>query len=176
MHDIEQKTKGQAKSPEWFSYREGMFTASLTNKVRFRTSRTERGLKSVAAEIVKGNDNGKNKVLHIKLDYERHFEPIELQRYKTFMKLNNRPIQVEKCGLVTDRENYVSGASPDRKVIDIADPSAFGIIEIKCSEEYKDIDPKDICFIAKDSCLSVTEKCSRTRDTVTMTIYKCNWL
>ena len=130
-----------------------MYTASLTNKVRFRTSRTERGLKSVAAEIVKGNDNGKNKVLQIKLDYGRHFEPIALQRYKTFMKLNNRPIQVEKCGLVIDSENYVSGASPDGKVIDIADPSAFGIIEIKCSEEYKDIDPKDICFIAKDSCL-----------------------
>ena len=101
-----------------------MFTASLTNKVRFRTSRTERGLKSVAAEIVKGNDNGKNKVLQIKLDYGRHFEPIALQRYKTFMKLNNRPIQVEKCGLVIDSENYVSGASPDGKVIDIADPSA----------------------------------------------------
>ena len=69
------------------------------------------------------------------------------------MKLNNQPIQVEKCGLVIDSENYVLGASPDRKVIDMADPSAFGIIEIKCSEEYKDIDPKDICFIAKDSCL-----------------------
>ena len=60
---------------------------------------------------------------------------------------------MEKCGLVIDSENYVSGASPDGKVIDIADPSAFGSIEIKCSEEYKDIDPKDICFIAKDSCL-----------------------
>ena len=69
------------------------------------------------------------------------------------MKLNNRPIQVEKCGLVIDSENYVLGASPDGKVIDMADPSAFGFIEIKCFEEYKDIDPKDICFIAKDSCL-----------------------
>ena len=54
VHDIEQKSKEQAKSPEWFSYRERRFIASLTNKVRFRTSRTERGLKSVAAEIVKG--------------------------------------------------------------------------------------------------------------------------
>ena len=63
VHDIEQKTKGQVKSPQWFSYRERRFTASLTNKVRFRTSRTERGMKLVAAEIVKGNDNGKNKVL-----------------------------------------------------------------------------------------------------------------
>ena len=125
----------------------------MTNKVRFRTSRTERGLKSVAAEIVKGKYNGKNKVLQIRLDYGRHFEPIALQRYETFMKLNNRPIQVEKCGLVKDSKNYVSGGSPDGKVIDMDDPSAFGIIEIKCSEEYKDINPNDICFIAKDSCL-----------------------
>ena len=60
---------------------------------------------------------------------------------------------MERCGLVIDRENYVLGASPDRKVIDMPDLSAFGIIEIKCFDEYKDIDPKDICFIAKDSCL-----------------------
>jgi len=46
------------------------------------------------------------------------------------------------------------GASPDGKTqVD----GLFGIIEVKCSEEYKDVDPKNICFISKNSCLVYDE-------------------
>lgn len=53
-------------------------------------------------------------------------------------------MSVEPCGLVIDPENFVLGASPDGKV---THNGTFGIVEVKCSEEYKDIDPKDICYI-----------------------------
>ena len=71
------------------------------------------------------------------------------------MKAINREVKVERCGLVIDHVNYIFGASPDGKVTDLMESSVNGIVEVKCSHEYKDNDPKDICFISKDSCLTL---------------------
>ena len=75
----------------------------------------------------------------------------------------SRDILVENCGFVIDKNNYVLGATPDAKIAN----SLFGIAEVKCTEEYKDIDPKDICYISKDFCLSYvtyTGKITLNRD------------
>ena len=47
------------------------------------------------------------------------------------------------------------GATPDGKILDPNFSPCYGIAEIKCSEAYKDVDPKDVCFISIDSCLSL---------------------
>ena len=42
------------------------------------------------------------------------------------------------CGL-----NIVLGASPDGKVIDLHENPVYGIVEIKCPEEYKYVSPRE---------------------------------
>ena len=56
-------------------------------------------------------------------------------------------IQVENIGLLIDYENYILGITPDGRVVDPTEISPYGIIEIKCSEEYDNNDPLDICYI-----------------------------
>ena len=46
-----------------------------------------------------------------------------------------------------DNNNFVLGATPDGKVVVDGE---FGLLEVKCSEVYKNTDPKDICFISKN--------------------------
>ena len=89
------------------------------------------------------------------MSYGRYYEPIAIKKYAKYMKSIGREALIEKCGLVLDAQNYVLGASPDGKVIDLScNTDMFGIIEVKCGDEYKDINPKDICFISKTSCVT----------------------
>lgn len=86
----------------------------------------------------------------MKMRYGKFFEPIAIQAYEKFMHLSGWKISVDQCGLVIDSQNFVLGATPDGKVFDGA---SFGILEVKCSEHYKDIDPKDVCSISKEPCI-----------------------
>ena len=64
------------------------------------------------------------------------------------MGLSGYEVVGEPCGFVIDKNNFVVGATLDGKVVV---DSEFGLLEVKCSEEYNNIDPKDICFISKNS-------------------------
>ena len=46
-----------------------------------------------------------------------------------------------------NKSNFVLGATPDGKVV-VDDE--FGLLELKYSKKYKNIDPKDICRISKN--------------------------
>ena len=65
------------------------------------------------------------------------------------MRLSGYEIVVELCGFVIDKNNFVLGATPDGKVVVGGE---FGLLEVifRGIEEYKNIDPKDICFISKN--------------------------
>ena len=60
------------------------------------------------------------------------------------MKLSGYEVPVDRCGFVIYKNNFVLGATPDGKVVVDGE---FGLLEVKCSQEYKNIDPKYICFI-----------------------------
>ena len=60
----------------------------------------------------------------------------------------------EPSGFVIDKNNFVLGATPDGKVIVDGE---FGLLEVKCFEEYNNIDPKDIFFISKNSAFLYSE-------------------
>ena len=84
------------------------------------------------------------------MDHGKFYEPIAISYYEKYFKSHGYDIQVELCGLVINEENYVLGTSPDGKVI-LND--TYGILEVKCSEEYKNVDLKDVCFISKNPCI-----------------------
>ena len=86
-------------------------------------------------------------VLQHKLAYGHYYEPITIKHYENSSRLSGYEVVVEPCGFVIDKNNFVLGATPDDKVVVDGE---FGFSEVKCSEEYKNIDPKDICFISKN--------------------------
>ena len=83
------------------------------------------------------------------MDHGKFYEPIAISNYEEYFKSNGYDINVEPCGLVIDEQNYVLGATPNGKV---SFDDSYGILEVKCSEEYKNVDPRDVCFISKNPC------------------------
>ena len=105
-------------------------------------------MKTLAQNIVHRNEtkNKKNSVLQNKLAYGHYYEPIAI-KHENYLRLSGYEVVVEPCGFVIDKNNFVLRATPDDKVVVDGE---FGLSEVKCSEEYKNIDPKDICFISKN--------------------------
>ena len=85
----------------------------------------------------------------MKLKNKQIVEPIAISNYEKYFKSNNYDIKVKPCGLVIDEQNYVPRATPDGKA---SFNDSYGILEVKCSEEYKNVDPKDVCFISENPC------------------------
>ena len=131
-------------------HRKYRFTVSLCNKIGDTSPKTPKGLKTLAQNIVHGNEKKrKNSVLQYKLAYGRYYEPIVIKHYENYLRLSGYEIVVELCGFVIDKNNFVLGAIPDGKVVVGGE---FGLLEVmfRGIEEYKNIDPKDICFISKN--------------------------
>ena len=146
---LKKGTRDQPNNPDWCKYRKGRFTASLNNVYRNKNPKTDKGFESLAKSIVKPSKH--SSVLTYKLNFGKYYEPVAIQKYELYMKSVSHFIQVESCGLVIDNTNFVLAATPDGKVVDVSEKEIYGILEVKCSEEYKDVDPADIIFISKTS-------------------------
>ena len=86
----------------------------------------------------------------MKLFNGRHHKPFTIKHCESYTKLKGHKTVVEPCSLVVNSENVILGATPDSKVVF---DGKFGIIEVKYSEKYRNVDPEDICFISKSFCL-----------------------
>ena len=84
------------------------------------------------------------------MDRGKFYEPMAVSNYEKYFKSHGYDIKVKPCGLVINEQNYILGASPDDKV---RLNDSYGILEVKCSEEYKNVDSKDVCFISKNPCI-----------------------
>ena len=148
VNSIENQTKEQANCPEWFKQRKHRFTASICNKLS--SAKTNRGLSTLAHNIVFERFNKRNNTLERKMDHGKFYVPIAISNYEKYFKSNGYDIKVEPCGLVIDEQNYVLGATLDGKV---SFNDSYGILEVKRSEEYKNVDLEDVCFISKNPCI-----------------------
>ena len=137
VNSIENETKEQANCPEWFKQRKNRFTASICNKLN--SVKTNRGLSTLAHNILFERFTKKNNTLERKMDHDKFYEPIAFSYYEKSFKFLCYDIKVGPCYLVIDERNYVLRASPDSKVI-LND--SYAMLEVKCSEEYKNVDPK----------------------------------
>ena len=156
---IESSTRNQANDPKWFKHRKNRFTASLCNRLGSNSPKTSKGFKTLAHNIIHGNEkHTSKKIIQFKLSYAHYHEPVAIKHYESYTKLKGHKTVVESCGLVINSENFILGTTPDGKVVFNGE---FGIIEVKFREEYSNIDSKDICFITKNFRLvfdDVTEK------------------
>ena len=106
--------------------------------------KTSKGFKTLAHNIIYGNEKqNSTKIIQLKLSYGCYHEPIAIKHYKSYTKLKGHTAVVEPCGLVINSENFILGATPGSKVVF---DRGFGIIEVKCSEEYSNVDPKDMFY------------------------------
>ena len=69
------------------------------------------------------------------------------------------PLTYDKSGLVINPEYYYMGASPDGKIIDLSfdGRKKFGIVEVKCPEQFKDVDPKHAAWVSDKFCLQISD-------------------
>ena len=102
------------------------------------------------------------------LTYGCYHELIGINHHKSYAKLNGHKTVVEPCGLVINSENYILGATPDSKVVF---DGKFGIIEVEYSEEYSNVDPKDIYFISKGFSLVFDDVAEKTNSNKNHTHY-----
>lgn len=54
---------------------------------------------------------------------------------------------MESCSLVIDEKPHVLGVTTNGKV---TFNGSYGILEVKSTEEYKNVDGKDVCIIPKN--------------------------
>ena len=102
------------------------------------------------------------------MGHGKFYEPIAISYYKKYFKSHGYDIEVELCGLVIDEQSYVLGTSPDGKVI-LND--TYGILDVKCSEEYKNVDLKNVCFISKNPCIRYCKNSKKIRICKTHSYY-----
>ena len=144
VKQVELETQDQYLSKSWGKERFYRFTSSLHKDLKEK--KTERGFQTLAKACFEKRCSTavQNPFLKKKLEHGRFFEPEAIKVYDNFFKMNGYPIKYEKCGLVLNEAYYFMGASPDGKVIDgtIGGRNKFGILEVKCPKQFKEVDPK----------------------------------
>ena len=156
---VELETQDQYLSKNWGKERFSRFTASFHKDLKEK--KTERGFTNLAKTCLEKRQETatQNSFLKKKLDQGRFFEPEAIKAYKTYAMLNGFPLKYGKCGLVLNTAYYFMGASPDGKIIDasLEGRKKFGIIEVKCPEQFKEVDPKHVALVSESFCLQVSE-------------------
>ena len=94
---IENQTKEQVNCPGWFKQRKHRFTASICNKLS--SVKSNRGLSTLAHNIVFQRFNKKTCTLEKKMDPGKFYEPIAISNYEKYFKSNGYNIKVEPCRL-----------------------------------------------------------------------------
>ena len=94
-----------------------------------------------------------NAFLQKKFEYGKVNEPIALQKYEQYYESCGHKIHVMASGLVIRPNSFILGASPDGRVVDVNENDIYGLVEIKCPQQYSDFDIADIAQVQKDFCL-----------------------
>lgn len=118
---VEEGTRGQSKSPLWFSMRHLRLTASKFHEAAH--VRSESTAKTLAGRIIKGAPQTKAMRRGMEL------EPEVLRRYAETFEVNVLP-----CGLIIHPDAPHLGASPDGKVVDPNKEPPYGLVEVKCPD------------------------------------------
>ena len=151
--DIEIDTRAQASNDNWHNLRAKRFTASKF--FEFKSIKKPKGFSSFAERLVRPKEP--NKFLEKVFEYGRVNESVALKKYEQYFKSKNHHLHVQSSGLVIQPNSYILGASPDGKVIDVAEKSIFGLVEIKCPYQYADFNIADIALVQSKFCLKVDD-------------------
>ena len=83
----------------------------------------------------------------------RENESIARQAYVKYMQRNGQiNLIVRECGFIIHPEKGWLGSSPDGVVLDTADESCAGLLELKCPYTKRDVLPQEACQDANFYC------------------------
>ena len=156
---IELETRKQYLAKNWGKERFYRFTASLHKDLKEK--KTERSFTTLAKQFLEKRQNKAvpDFYLRKKLEHGRYFEPEAIKVYCNYFKMIGHQLTYDKSGLVINPEYYYMGASPDGKIIDLSfdGHKKFGIVEVKCPEQFKDVDPKHAAWVSDKFCLQISD-------------------
>ena len=138
-HQIEQSTRQQSSSMEWFSARAYRITSSICGQILMQKKRSVPLLTQILYRKPFFDP------LPPPIAWGRQNESTALRKYEEFMNKNGHGgLTTEKCGFIIHPTSGWLGASPDAKVFD---PSCkeVGIAEFKCPYTKRDMSPLEAC-------------------------------
>lgn len=128
---IEKRTRGQARSEEWFAHRKGRITGSVVHSVLTRSRKLLAGKDEDNAPLLKRLLYSSPDVDLPALKYGREMEEEAKRCYiKTLKTFGHPKVQVMDCGLVVHSQYPFLAASPDGIVS--CPCCGRGVLEIKC--------------------------------------------
>ena len=138
---IEERTRCQSHSFEWFVVRSRRITASKCGKIICQKERTDALLVDV---LYRKTMNPRHLPLPIKWGIER--ESFARDAYVSFMRCNGHDdLRTRSSGFVIHPTMGWLGASPDAFVTDPSTILPDGIAEFKCPFSKRNISPLDAC-------------------------------
>ena len=125
---IEQKTRDQADSQDWFEARKNRLTASNFGLIVKRQKVTDKFIQTLLQP---------KKFNSAATSYGKNNEKKAIQKY-----IKNSGNHVHDCGFVINEKFQFIGATPDAKV---CEDGSTGIVEVKCPYSARDITVREAC-------------------------------
>ena len=148
--ELEEQTRSQASSTEWFEARRHRITGSKCGRILTQKEKTTALLQFCIYPKPM-------KVLPKPVAWGRNNEEKARQCYVKYMNSHGHSgLETRKCGFVVHREKGWLGASPDAWVTDPSVTSQNGIAEFKCPFTKAGVHPEEACA-DKDFYCSVVE-------------------
>ena len=140
VREIEQRTRQQRKSPEWFSARRFRLTSSVFGEIFHRRAET-----LPDALVVRLLEQRQFTSPAVQWGIEH--EPIALQAYLNYQHKNGHPgLTACSVGFHISCSHPFLGASPDAGAYDPSSVNEpYGFVEIKCPYTYRDDTPEAAC-------------------------------
>uniref|UniRef100_A0A3P9DA02 YqaJ viral recombinase domain-containing protein n=1 Tax=Maylandia zebra TaxID=106582 RepID=A0A3P9DA02_9CICH len=148
---IEEPTRLQHKSPEWYVWRAGRITASMMHAV-FATT-----VEKPAITVVNRVCYPVNSVCNVQTTWGLEHEQDARHAYTQVMSACHKNLQVRMCGFLVNTAFPEVGASPDG--LTTCECCGKGCLEIKCPFKYRcDSIQEALNAHDKDFCLELTAK------------------
>ena len=135
---IEQNTREQTNSDEWWKERKVILTASTFSEIYHRRKQNCEKLVERLQKRPYISDHMPASVKHGLLN-----ETTAARKYSKFMFNIGHNVEVLTCGLVMRPDIPILGASTDARVLDPKSNPHYGILEIKCPYKYRCVAPID---------------------------------
>ncbi|KAJ8909797.1 hypothetical protein NQ315_015317 [Exocentrus adspersus] len=146
---INNATKEQSRSREWFNQRSGRITASNFKRA-CKTSISKPSVSLIKSICYPLLHNFKTKATNWGLSHEIN----AISDYVNYQRLTHRNFNVERCGLIINPQFPAFGASPDG--LQSCDCCGEGTVEVKCPYVLRNMDIVSYAN-GKNSCLTVID-------------------
>lgn len=152
--EVEVLTRGQSKTPAWFTWRHNRITASKAHSVahsHFANGRSSVPPQSYMASITGSGSNVRTRAMTWGVENEA----VAVGSYRRLKSEQlGREVRVQECGLFIDPQRPWLAASPDGIVLD---QGRRLCLEVKCPYKHRERTVRQACQVDRTFCLELEE-------------------